>query len=105
LLIEINIGLLGATAIVASLLNAIFETKFYNRWASYAVAGFGISGVLSTIVLLDTIRTSLFGLQQSSSNYQTFLTYTSLFVFLISTEILIFLSFIKFWRKGRTRRD
>lgn len=39
---EINIGLLGAVAIVASLLSAVFETKFYNRWASYAVACFGL---------------------------------------------------------------
>lgn len=104
MLIEINIGLLGAIAIVASLLSAIFETKFYNRWASYAVVGFGISGLLSTIVLFDMVRTSLFGLQQVSSDYQTFLTYTSLFAFLVSTEILIFISFMKFWKKGKTTR-
>jgi hypothetical protein len=70
MLIEINIGLLGAIAIVAPLLSAIFETKFCNRWASYAVVGFGISGVLSTIVLFDVVRTLTLGSQQDSYNYQ-----------------------------------
>ena len=106
MLIEINIGLLGAVAIVASLLNAIIETKFYSRWASYAVAGFGISGVLSTVVLFDMVRTSLFNLPQNLLEYQTILTYVSLFAFLGATEILVLISFIKFWKKGKTtRRD
>lgn len=104
MLIEINIGLLGAIAIVASLLSAIFETKFYNRWASYAVVGFGVAGILSTIVLFDTVRSWLLNTQQEISNYQMMLTYTSLFVFLVSTEILVFISFMKFWRKGKTQR-
>lgn len=104
MLIEINIGLLGAIAIVASLLSAAFETKFYNRWAAYSVVGFGVSGVFSTIVLFDTVRASVLNLQQNTSDYQTLLTYTSLFVFMISTEILVFISFMKFWRKGKTIR-
>jgi hypothetical protein len=104
MLIEINIGLLGAVAIVASLLSAVFETKFYNRWASYAVVGFGVSGVLSTIILFDTVRASVFNFQQESSYYQTVLTYLSIFIFMVSTEILVFISFMKFWRKAKVSK-
>ena len=104
MLIEINIGLLGAVAIVASLLSAVFETKFYNRWASYAVVGFGTSGVLSSIMLFDTIRATVFNLQQETLYYQAILTYTSIFIFMASTEILVLISFMKFWKKGKTTR-
>ena len=104
MLIEINIGLLGAVAIVASLLSAVFETKFYNRWASYSVAGFGISGVLSTIILFDTVRASVFDLQQETLYYQTVVTYFSIFIFMASTEILVFISFMKFWKKGKATK-
>jgi hypothetical protein len=104
MLIEINIGLLGAVAIVASLLSAVFETKFYNRWASYAVVGFGISGVLSTVILFDTVRASVFNLQQEALYYQTVVTYFSLFIFMVSTEILVFISFMKFWKKGKATK-
>jgi len=105
MLIEINIGLLGAVAIVASLLSAVFETKFYNRWASYAVVCFGISGVLSTIILFDAVRASVFGLPQEALYYQAILTYTSIFVFMGATEILVFISFMKFWRKAKATRE
>jgi hypothetical protein len=104
MLIEINIGLLGAVAIVASLLSAVFETKFYNRWASYAVIGFGISGVLSTVILFDTVRASVFNLQQEALHYQTVVTYFSIFIFMVSTEILVLISFMKFWKKGKTTK-
>jgi hypothetical protein len=104
MLIEINIGLLGAIAIVASLLSAVFETKFYNRWASYAVVGFGISGILSTIILFDTVRAAVFNLQQESTNYQIALTYSSIFIFMVSTEILVFISFMKFWKRGSSKK-
>jgi len=103
MLIEINIGLLGAVAIVASLLSAIFQTKFHKRWAAYSVAGFGLSGVLSTITLFDAVRTSLFN-TSSSLYYQEVLTYVSLFAFLISTEILVYIAFIRFWSEGKTER-
>ena len=102
MLVEINIGLLGAVAIVASMLNAVFETKFYNRWAAYSVAGFGLSGVLSTIVLFDTVKQHVFG-TPSNIEIQWILTYGSIFCFLASTEVLILIAFIKFWRKGRVR--
>jgi hypothetical protein len=103
MLIEINIGLLGAVAIVASLLSAVFQTKFHKRWAAYSVIGFGTSGVLSTVVLFDTVRTSVFG-TSSSLYYQEVLTYFSLFAFLISTEILAYISFMKFWKEGKVTR-
>jgi hypothetical protein len=103
MLIEINIGLLGAVAIVASLLSAIFQTKFHNRWAAYSVVGFGLSGILSTITLFDAVRTSLFN-TSSSLYYQEVLTYVSLFAFLISTEILVYISFIRFWSEGKAER-
>lgn len=104
MLTEINIGLLGAIAIVASLIGAIFETKFYNRWASYAIAGFGLSGVLSTVVLFDIVRNALLLGQPLSYTYQQILTYFSLLAFLLSTEILVLISFMKFWKKGKTTR-
>jgi len=103
MLIEINIGLLGAVAIVASLLSAIFQTKFHKRWAAYSIIGFGISGVISTVVLFDTVRTSIFK-YDTSLYYQEVLTYVSLFAFLVSTEILAFISFTKFWKEGKTKR-
>jgi len=103
MLIEINIGLLGAVAIVASLLSAIFQTKFHKRWAAYSVIGFGASGVLSTIVLFDTVRTSIFHLP-NSLYYQELITYLSLFSFLISTEILAYISFMRFWKEGKAER-
>lgn len=103
MLIEINIGLLGAVAIVASLLSAVFQTKFHKRWAAYSIIGFGTSGVLSTIVLFDTVRTSVFDLP-SSLHYQEALTYVSLFAFLISTEILAYISFMRFWKEGKATR-
>lgn len=103
MLIEINIGLLGAVAIVASLLSAVFQTKFHKRWAAYSVIGFGTSGVLSTVVLFDTVRTSVFS-TSSSLYYQEVLTYFSLFAFLISTEILAYISFMKFWKEGKVTR-
>jgi hypothetical protein len=101
MLIEINIGLIGAVAIVASLLSAVFETKFYNRWASYAVFCFGVSGVLSTIVLFDAVRALVFNLQQDIVYYQVILTYSSAFIFMIATEMLVFISFMKFRRKAK----
>jgi len=103
MLIEINIGLLGAVAIVASLLSAIFQTKFHKRWAAYSIIGFGTSGVVSTVVLFDTVRTSIFNLT-SSLHYQRVLTYLSLFAFLISTEILVYISFRRFWKEGKIAR-
>ena len=103
MLIEINIGLLGAVAIVASLLSAVFQTKFHKRWAAYSVIGFGTSGVLSTVVLFDTIRMSVFN-TSSSLYYQEVLTYFSLFAFLISTEILAYISFMRFWKEGKVKR-
>jgi len=103
MLIEINIGLLGAVAIVASLLSAIFQTKFHKRWAAYAVIGFGLSGILSTITLFDAVRTSLFN-TSSSLYYQEVLTYMSLFAFLMSTEILVYISFMRFWSEGKVER-
>jgi hypothetical protein len=53
---EVNIGLLGAVAIMATLTGAFIETKFNNRWIAYSVGSFGLSGVISTIVLFDNIR-------------------------------------------------
>jgi len=103
MLTEINIGLLGAVAIVASLLSAVFHTKFHKRWAAYSVIGFGTSGILSTVVLFDIVRTSVFS-TSSSLHYQQILTYVSLFAFLISTEILVYISFIRFWREGKVTR-
>jgi hypothetical protein len=105
MLIEVNIGLLGAVAIVSSLLSAVFETKFYNRWAAYSVVGYGLTGILSTVVLFDAVRTSVFNIPEPPK-YQEITTYVALLAFMISTEILIYISFMKFWRKGRvTRRD
>jgi len=103
LLIEINIGLLVAVAIVASLLSAVFQTKFHKRWAAYSVIGFGTSGVLSTVVLFDIVRMSVFN-TSSSLYYQEVLTYFSLFAFLISTEILAYMSFMRFWKEGKAKR-
>jgi hypothetical protein len=103
LLAEVNIGLLGAVAIVASLLSAVLQTKFHKRWAAYSVVGFGGSGILSTIVLFDTVRTSLFA-SQDSLFYQEVLTYLSLFAFLISTEILVYIAFATFWKEGKVSR-
>jgi len=103
MLIEINIGLLGAVAIVASLLSAVFQTKFHKRWAAYSIIGFGTSGILSTVVLFDTVRTAVFDLS-GSLYYQQVLTYVSLFAFLISTEILAYISFMRFWKEGKIAR-
>ena len=103
MLIEINIGLLVAVAIVASLLSAVFQTKFHKRWAAYSVIGFGTSGVLSTVVLFDIVRMSVFN-TSSSLYYQEVLTYFSLFAFLISTEILAYMSFMRFWKEGKAKR-
>jgi len=103
MLTEINIGLLGAVAIVASLLSAVFQTKFHKRWAAYSIIGFGTSGVSSTVVLFEIVRASVLD-HPNFPYYQQVLTYLSLFAFLISTEILAYISFMKFWKEGKVTR-
>lgn len=103
MLIEINIGLLGAVAIVATLTGVFIETKFDNRWISYSIALFGASGVMSTVVLFDNVRAIVFN-QSYDPDMMAYLTYGSLFTFLIGTEILVLITFIRFWKKGKVAK-
>jgi hypothetical protein len=103
LLLEINIGLLGAVAIVASLLGIVFEGKFYNRWIAYAVGGFGVSAFLSSVVLLDIVRSSLLT-GPADTVWQTWMTYLAMAFFLFSTEVLVLLSIRKFWKLGKIEK-
>lgn len=103
MLLEINIGLLGAVAIVASLLGMVLEGKFYNRWIAYAIAGFGVSAFLSSVVLLDIVRSSLLS-SSVDTVWQTWMTYLAMAFFLFSTEVLVLLSTRKFWKSGKIEK-
>lgn len=103
MLIEINIGLLGAVAIIASLTGAFFDTKYANRWIAYAIAFFGLSGVLSTVVLFDSIRSDLLNQTMDQTLMANF-SYVSIFAFLIGTEILIVMTFSKYWKVGKVTK-
>jgi hypothetical protein len=103
LITDINIGLLGAVAIIASLTGVFLETKFENRWTAYTTILFGISGVLSTIVLFDNVRAIIYD-YQINQNILVNLTYGSIFSFLAGTEILLLTTFNKFWKKGKVAK-
>ena len=103
MLLEINSSLLGAVAIVATLIGITFKTKFENRWAAYATILYGASSVISTSVLGDFII-SPFMNQAFSNEVRSALTFLSLTLFMIATEIIIVISFKRFWRIGRVER-
>ena len=103
MLLEINSSLLGAVAIVATLIGITFKTKFENRWAAYATILYGASSVISTSVLGDFII-SPFMNQAFSNEVRSALTFLSLTLFMIATEIIIVISFKRFWRIGKVER-
>ena len=100
-IVHINIGLLGAVGIIATLLVAEFKTKAENRWYGLSIILFGLSALFSVGLLIDLIREDLGGAKGVISNYYDVFTYISLLLFLIASEIMIIFSAISFLKKGK----
>jgi hypothetical protein len=92
MLLEVNVGLMGASAIVASLLNIDLgktsrQIERNKRAMRLIVLAFAISGLLSTCVLILIIVHSLQGMPVEDLSLYL-VTVISLFFFLAGTEFL-----------------
>lgn len=85
IIVEINVGLLGAVAIVATLfMTKNISTKFSNRWVCFSTMLFGIAAVLSTIILGNYTRTLFSGnAVDPLSTYYPMITLMALLLFLM----------------------
>lgn len=102
--VEIAVGLLIAVAIIATLLSVTFETKFHSRWAAYATILFGVSGILSVVILADLLVFQVTGYLSILTYFTPFVLLSAIFAFLVASEILVYIAFRSFWKKGKVTR-
>jgi hypothetical protein len=100
MLLEINVGLLGAVAIIASLLNMNMwgtrsELEERNKTMRAIICGFGISALLSATTLILMVSASFQGLPTEGPITFVFTT-ASLGSFVLSTEVLAAISIARF---------
>ncbi|WXG44759.1 MAG: hypothetical protein WED04_12130 [Promethearchaeati archaeon SRVP18_Atabeyarchaeia-1] len=95
-LLEINIGIIGATAIVASLLNTYFKEESNSQKLSAVIACFSVSAALSSIALFMSMVGSIMPLLVLGGiniaididGTNTILTALSVLLFVVATEQL-----------------
>lgn len=93
-LLEINVGLIVGTAIIASLLNLYVKEESYNRALSKAINLLSVSAILSGIALYLSIAVFLYsylpGYYDTASIdfFDAILTALSILLFIWATELL-----------------